>query len=67
MTKQRSVTINPNLHRYLKVLGAITDRQINEILEPGGWAEVRQNRERLELALGAPLELPAEQTAQADA
>lgn len=56
--KPKTVAIDPRLHRYLKMLSALLDKGINELIEPGAWGLVRDNQTRLEAALGETIVLP---------
>jgi len=59
-TKKGTVQIDGKLLGYLRLLKALpgVEKDINEMLEPGGWDFVRQHREQLERALGEAIEIP---------
>ncbi|MEQ1862890.1 MAG: hypothetical protein ABMA13_23460 [Chthoniobacteraceae bacterium] len=53
-----TVQIDAELHGLLKVLKPLLGKDINEMLEPGGWQIVRENRDQLERALGREIAIP---------
>lgn len=53
-----TVQIDERLVEFLRVLKPLLTKDINEMLEPGGWAVVRKHRETLERALGREIEIP---------
>lgn len=56
--KPKTIAIDPRLHRYLKMLSALLDKGLNELIEPACWDMVRENQVRLEAALGEPINFP---------
>lgn len=59
-TKKGTVQIDAKLLGFLRLLKALpgVEKDICEMLEPGGWDFVRQHREALERALGHEVEIP---------
>lgn len=58
LTKKSTVQIDARLVEFLRVLKPLVKKDMNQMLEPGGWDFVREHREMLEGALQRSIEIP---------